>query len=414
MSRHTNLKRVLRLTAAGLIFATAGFVFLTGDMPRQASRSAPQDPGVTEMINQARGLQKVGKWKEAADILSGLVEDGHPIAMYHLGRAFKNGWGVAADFDHARHLFKDAVRFGFVFRGEVAYEIGRLYQRSAGIDCNRIALEWFLKSLSWDYPKAHVQLAKHYERGLGIDRDLDRAFDHYEQAAIAGYPSSTINYARILLRGKYGTAPDPDRALYWAKRAMQGLAKKARDGSPSAAKTLGRIHRDGEFVDHDPARALEWFRRAADLGDPGGMHDLALFLLSAQNPNRRDSDVEQALSWLTLAAKAKHGGAMTALGRLHLKQLYGLKGEKAAGHFQDGVAVGHPGAMAELARLHATGKYVPQDRKKAIALAQKGADRGHAGSRTLLKSLTEKATSSADAPPAGAASTRKPAQKKEG
>lgn len=410
MSRHSTLKRTLRLTAVGLIFGTAGFVFLTGDMPHPVSRSAPQDPDVTEMINQARGLQKVGKWREAADILSGLVEDGHPIAMYHLGRAFKNGWGVAADFDHARHLFKDAARFGFVYRGEVAYKIGRLYQRSAGIDCNRIALEWFLKSLSWDYPKAHVQLAKHYERGLGIDRDLDRAFEHYEQAAIAGYPSSTINYARILLRGKYGTDPDPERARYWAKRAMRGLAKKARDGSPSAAKTLGRIHRDGEFVARDPVRALDWFRRAAELGDPGGMHDLALFLLSTEKTDRGAGDVEQALSWLRIAAKAKHGGAMTALGRLHLKERHGLEGEKALGYFQDGVSVGHPGAMAELARLHAAGKFVPQDRKKAIDLAQKGADRGHAGSRTLLKALTENATPSS----AGAASTDKPTQNKEG
>jgi len=194
---------------------------------------------------------------------------------------------------------------------------------------------------------------------------------------------------------------------------MRGLAKKARDGSASAAKTLGRIHRDGEFVARDPVRALDWFRRAAELGDPGGMHDLALFLLATEKPDRRAGDVDQALSWLRIAAKAKHGGAMTALGRLHLNERHGLEGEKAVGYFQDGVAVGHPGAMAELARLHAAGRYVEKNRKKAIDLAQKGADRGHAGSRTLLRSLTDEATSSTDAS-SGAASTGKPTQNKEG
>lgn len=401
MFKTLNVGRALRTSAACLVFGTAGFVFFTGDLPQPSSKNARQDPSVTERINQARGLQKVGKWKDAADILSNLTEEGHPIAMYHLGRAFKNGWGVEADFTHARHLFKSAARFGFTYRGEVAYEIGRLYQRSAGDDCNRIALEWFLKSLSWGYPKAHVQLAKHFERGLGVVRNLDLSFQHYEKAAIAGYPSSTINYARILLRGKYGTKPMPDRALFWAERAMTGLAKKARDGSPSAAKSLGRIYRDGEFADRDTASALEWFNRAAELGDPGGMHDLAMFMLSEENLVRigrgtvqteqgeSNSNVELALSWLKLAAEAKHGGAMTALGRLHLAERHGLRGAGSVAYFQRGVVVGHPGAMAELARLHVLGKYVKQDRQRALYLAQKGADRGHAGSATLLKELTD-------------------------
>lgn len=401
MFKTLNVGRALRTSAACLVFGTAGLIFLAGDLPNPVSKNARQDPGVTERINQARGLQKVGKWKDAADILSSLAEEGHPIAMYHLGRAFKNGWGVEADFTHARHLFKNAARFGFAYRGEVAYEIGRLYQRSAGDDCNRIALEWFLKSLSWGYPKAHVQLAKHFERGLGVARDLDLSFEHYEKAAIAGYPSSTINYARILLRGKYGTKPAPDRALFWAERAMKGLAKKARDGSPSAAKSLGRIYRDGEFADRDVVQALEWFNRAAELGDPGGMHDLAMFMLAEDDrvrtgrsavqaePVDPSSTVEQALSWLKLAAKAKHGGAMTALGRLHLAERHGLRGEDSVAYFESGVVVGHPGAMAELARLHVHGRYVKQDRQRALDLAQKGADRGHIGSATLLKELTD-------------------------
>jgi TPR repeat protein len=243
-----------------------------------------------------------------------------------------------------------------------------------------------MKALAWDYSKAHVQLAKHYERGIGTERDLASAFHHYEQAAIAGYPSSTINYARILLTGRYGVTPDPERARFWAERAIAGLEQKARDGSASSAKTLGRIYRDGEFMETDRTLAKDWFLRSANLGDAGAMHDLAQMLI-ALSPN--EDDVEEALKWLRLAATAEHGGALTALARLHLKEKFELEPEAAVELLERGVAVGHPGAMEELGRLFAEGSYVPQDRSKAIDLARKGSDRGHQGSTSLLQELLQ-------------------------
>lgn len=384
MTRTKSLLRPWKYLLLGAVFSVAGAVALTSEAPSRSTKSERIDPTIEEMLKQARGLQKVGRWDAAADILTQLASDGHPVALYHLGRAYKNGWGVEADLDQARLIFMEAVRYSFAFRGETAYELGRLFQRSSGEKCAEIALQWFQKALAWDYPKAHVQLAKHYERGIGTERDLTAAFHHYEQAAIAGYPSSTINFARILKTGRYGLTPKPEEARFWAERAMAGLEKKARDGSASAAKTLGRIYRDGEFMEPDKALAREWFLRSADLGDAGAMHDLARMVL-AGTPD--DGEIEEALTWLRLAAKADHGGALTALARLHLKGQYDLPPEDAVDFLERGVATGHPGSMEELGRLYAEGKLVPQDRTRAIELARKGADRGHQGSTSLLKDL---------------------------
>lgn len=370
----------------GAVFGVAGAVALSSDTAPVKAKSERIDPTIEEMIKQARGLQKVGRWQAAADILTQLANDGHPVALFHLGRAYKNGWGVDTDLDQSRLIFMEAARYSFAFRGETAYELGRLFQRSSGDKCAEIALQWFMKALEWDYPKAHVQLAKHYERGIGAERDLNAAFHHYEQAAIAGYPSSTINYARILLTGRYGLTPDPERARFWAERAIAGLEQKARDGSASSAKTLGRIYRDGEFMAKDSSIAEDWFLRSANLGDAGAMHDLALMLLAGPAD---DNTSGEALKWLRLAATAEHGGALTALARLHLKKKHGLDPEAAVELLERGVAVGHPGAMQELARLFAKGGLVLQDRQKAIELARKGADRGHQGSTSLLKDLLQ-------------------------
>ncbi|MEP3427871.1 MAG: tetratricopeptide repeat protein [Roseibium sp.] len=383
MTRSSTKPPLWKLLLLGSVFGIAGTIALSADVTPRSVKSERIDPTIEEMIKQARGLQKVGRWEAAADLLTQLADDGHPVALYHLGRAYKNGWGVVADLDQARLILMEAVRYSSAYRGETAYELGRLFQRSSGERCAEIALQWFQKALSWDYPKAHVQLAKHFERGIGTDRDLASAFHHYEQAAIAGYPSSTINYARILLTGRYGTTPNADKARFWAERAIAGLEKKARDGSASSAKTLGRIYRDGEFLSANSVLARDWFLRSADLGDAGAMHDLGQMLIASTGDDKPD----EALKWLRMAAKAEHGGALTALARLHLKEKYGLKPSEAVTLLERGVTVGHPGAMAELARLYAEGTLVEQDRTKAFELARKGADRGHQGSTALLKKL---------------------------
>lgn len=387
MAKPKNTLKLWKLALLGVVFGGAGAIALSNDTISPKLQSGSIDPTAIELINQARGLQKLGRWQDAVEILAPLAQDGHLIALYHMGRAYKNGWGVPADLAQARLIFLETVRYSFAYRGETAYELGRLFQRSSGDDCARIALEWFHKALEWDYPKAHVQLAKHYERAIGTDRDLDKSFHHYEQAAIAGYPSSTINYARILKSGRYGLTPDKEQARYWAERAMDGLEKKARDGSASAAKTLGRIYRDGEFVKRDDTSAEDWFLRSAKLGDAGAMHDLARLKLSGP-PDAQAIDV--ALDWLRIAADAEHGGALTALARLHLGQRHGLQPTDALPLLERGVEAGHPGAMGELGRLFAEGLLVAKDLARARELATKGAARGHTGSATLLTDLDER------------------------
>ena len=386
MTKAASKTRLWKFLLLGTVFGIAGAIAMVPGPDLKSAKSGRIDPTVEEMIKQARGLQKLGRWDAAADVFTQLANDGHPAALFHLGRAYKNGWGVDQDLAQARLIFMEAVRYPFEYRGETAYELGRLFQRSAGDQCAAIALQWFNKALDWDYPKAHVQLAKHFERGIGTERDLTIAFHHYERAAIAGYPSSTINYARILLTGRYGISPDPEKALFWASRAIEGLEKKARDGSASSAKTLGRIYRDGEFVGVDRNLAQEWFLRSADLGDAGAMHDLGQMLIAR---NADEATIQEALEWFRVAAKAEHGGALTALARLHLKNKYDLEPQGAVALLKRGVKVGHPGAMEELAKLYADGVFVDRDWARALELAQKGADRGHQGSASFLKELQE-------------------------
>ncbi len=368
--------------------------FLASDTDhRFAVKPVPADPAALEEIKQARGLTRLGKLEDAAEILERHAQQDHPLAIYYLARAYRNGWGVPADLGGSRDLYLRAVQYDFEHRGQSAYELGRLYLLAEGEDCARIAREWFHKALTWQNTKAHFQLAKLYERGIGGPLDVDLALYHYEAAAESGYEAATIKFARVLRDGRYGVPKQPEKAQALADLAIDLLEQKAAMGSASAAKFLGRLHRDGDFVPPSYDRAEYWLEAAANLSDAGAMHDLARLLLS-RIPD--DEAAPQAIGWLMRAGEAAHGGALTTLGRLHLKEKHDLKKNDAFPWFEKGVAAKHGGAMEELARLYADGVLVPQDFSKAHDLARKGAALGHKGSTALLEQLAKAHTSGSD------------------
>lgn len=193
-----------------------------------------------------------------------------------------------------------------------------------------------------------------------------------------------IKYARLLVQGRYGITPDPERAYVLTERAIVSLQRKALRTSASAAKQLGRLYRDGKLVPVNLKKAQKWLLRSARMGSTGGMHDLARLML--HDPDQR-AKYSQALTWLRVAAKQGHGGAMTALGRYHLKEKYGLEQAGALYWFKMGVAAEHGGAMEELARLYERGVLVEKNHSEALRLARRGSRLGHSGAENLRKKL---------------------------
>ncbi|WP_120495625.1 tetratricopeptide repeat protein [Kiloniella sp. EL199] len=373
-----------------LLMLTAGIFYWLWQNHDWRTKNAPTDPIVNEYISQARGLQKQGKLNDAIVIFEKYALQGYPDAMFHVAKAYSRGWGVEPDLDTARHYYLLAVQYSFSYRAETAHELGRLFQRSKGPDCNTIAVEWFKKALKWKYNKAALQLAIHYEKGLGVDQDINKAIEYYEIAANSGIEQALLKYARLLAKGRYGITPDPDKALSLTEVAVISLEQKARSGSASAAKQLGRLYRDGELIKKNTTKAESWLLKAARLGSVGGMHDYAHLLLDKKPLSKNNSS--SALDWLNKAADLGHGGAMTALGRFHIDKKYDLKPAGALEFFERGTKVGHGGAMEELARLYAKGYLVKEDRQKAIELATIGSNKGHLGCSRLLEKLTKKAS----------------------
>lgn len=387
MTNLNNQKRQqkLGLVAAGLLCAVASVAIFNTNNETALPTSFVSGPVAMKAVADARKLMRKSKWENAAEILSEHATAGNPEVLYEYGRILSNGWGTPRDLDKAREKLLLAVQHQFSKRNSTAYELGKLYQKSLGPDCDRIAFEWFIKAAEWGHAKAYAELGRHYARGIGVEKDLGAAQIQFRKAAELGSASALLSFAN-LLANESTNATDLTNASKLIQDAIPLLTAEAAAGKAGSAKVLGRLYRDGKLVPADPALAMRWLRRAAQLGDTGGMHDLAQLLLrSSDNPE----DANDAMHWLKMAAKRGDGSALTALGRLHVSSSFDLPAEEAVAFFEKGVKAGHPGAMAELAKIYFEGVLAHSNKAKALKLAERGADLGHQGSIKLLRRIEE-------------------------
>ena len=354
-------------------------------------KSAPIVAEVKEQLDQARAMQKQGALEESVDIFEHYALQGYPDAMFFFARAYERGWGVPPDLDKARSYLLNAVQYNFSYRGESAFQIGRLFQKSAGPNCNTIAVDWFKKALQWNYVKASLLLGIHYEKGLGVEQNLNKAIFYYEIAVQEGIAIAALKHARLIVTGKYGYTKDLEYGERLISFAIERLEKDANNGKASAAKTLGRLYRDGRLVnlgskEKNNITAIYWLQLASDLGDAGAMHDLGRLLIFIDEIKNH----KQAIALLKKSALKGHGGAATTLGRMHIQQKYGLNSKGAIAWFEQGVNAGHTGAMKELAIVYHDGELASKSLVKAIVLLQKASNKGHTASKRLLNKYLKK------------------------
>ena len=95
---------------------------------------------------------------------------------------------------------------------------------------------------------------------------------------------------RIYLEG-LGVAPDHAKAIEWYRQA-------AETGYVPAQLNLGALYAEGRAVEKDDARAMDWFRKAAEQGNALGQVNLGIGYFKGQGVNR---DLVAAHMWFALS-----------------------------------------------------------------------------------------------------------------
>ena len=126
--------------------------------------------------------------------------------------------------------------------------------------------------VSSGYPEAMFYLADCHGRGLlGLEIDPKEAFNLYQSAAKAGHPQSAYRMAVCCELGQEeggGTRRDPLKAIQWYKRA-------ATLGDTPAMYKMGMIQLKGLLGQpRNPREAIVWLKRAAERADKENPHSL--------------------------------------------------------------------------------------------------------------------------------------------
>lgn len=231
---------------------------------------------------------------------------------------------------------------------------------------------------------SQARLARAYEIGQGVSKDVVLAMAWHRAAAGQGYVASQYELGRLLHSRKLPEQRDGplEEALLWFRRAAKENERgeyAGDDGEAKAQVMLGYYYEHGlGGVAVDERRALYWYLQAARQGEATGQQNVGVcyergFGLPGAEPN------------YALAAKffgrAARQGLLSAVYRRGYGYHYGRgvaqNFRKAAHWYRIGYLRGHAEATYSLALLYRYGQGVErQDLVEAARLTRLSAQRG--------------------------------------
>ena len=164
---------------------------------------------------------------------------------------------------------------------------GQMLLDGTGVAKDEVAaLGWFVRAAAQHHLMAINMVGRCYDLGWGTAPDKRRAAECYRIAAERGLEWGMYNYATLLALGD-GVAEDKPAALDW-------FGKAAALGNAKAINFVGSFHEDGWVVPRDMKKAARLYARAAEGGDFRGAFNHARMLGAAGR-------IEEAIGWLKRA-----------------------------------------------------------------------------------------------------------------
>ena len=126
----------------------------------------------------------------------------------------------------------------------------------------------------------NFSLANLYYYGSGVEKDLSQAFLWYQRSSSQGQPYAAYSIAQMYRYGEYVTK-DNDTAQRYYKQALSGFLKIESDdmANDDLFYKLGQMFKFGLGTDSDVTKAIEYFRRSAEMNNKNGLFEYGKALL---------------------------------------------------------------------------------------------------------------------------------------
>lgn len=315
---------------------------------------------------------KLNDFKKAEQLLLSESQRGNVLAVYDLGKLYstdklgeKNEEMSIAKYTQALQGFLQIEPNSKKLKPYVQYRIGKMFCYGLGTEQDyEKAFEWFERSAKQKNKFAQFSLANLYYYGSGIEKDLSQAFLWYQRASSQGQPYAAYSIAQMYRYGEYVTK-DNDTAQRYYKQALSGFLKIESDdmANDDLFYKLGQMFKLGLGTDSDVTKAIEYFRRSAEMNNKNGLFEYGKALLIGEHiPQNTDS----AVKLLEKAVKLKNSNAKRFLA------LEYISGEHLEQDIEKGIALltecadsGDVIASYRLGKIYLQGEIMPQNLDKA-------------------------------------------------
>ena len=315
---------------------------------------------------------KLNDFKKAGQLLLSESQRGNVLADYDLGKLYstdklgeRNEEMSVAKYTRALQGFLRIEPNSKKLKPYVQYRIGKMFCYGLGTEQDyQKAFEWFERSAKQKNKFAQFSLANLYYYGSGIEKDLSQAFLWYQRASSQGQPYAAYSIAQMYRYGEYVTK-DNDTAQRYYKQALSGFLKIESDdmANDDLFYKLGKMFNLGLGTDSDVTKAIEYFRRSAEMNNKNGLFEYGKALLIGEHiPQNTDS----AVKLLEKAVKLKNSNAKRFLA------LEYISGEHLEQDIEKGITLltecadsGDVIASYRLGKIYLQGEIMPQNLDKA-------------------------------------------------
>ena len=315
---------------------------------------------------------KLNDFKKAEQLLLSESQRGNVLAVYDLGKLYstdklgeKSEEISIAKYTQALQGFLQIEPNSKKIKPYVQYRIGKMFCYGLGTEQNyQKAFEWFERSAKQKNKFAQFSLANLYYYGSGIEKDLSQAFLWYQRSSSQGQPYAAYSIAQMYRYGEYVTK-DNDTAQRYYKQALSGFLKIESDdmANDDLFYKLGQMFNLGLGTDSDVTKAIEYFRRSAEMNNKNGLFEYGKALLIGEHIPQ---DTDSALKILEKAVKLKNSNAKRFLA------LEYISGEHLEQDFEKGIALltecadsGDVIACYRLGKIYLESEIMPQNLDKA-------------------------------------------------
>ena len=299
---------------------------------------------------------KLNDFKKAEQLLLSESQRGNVLAVYDLGKLYstdklgeKNEEMSIAKYTQALQGFLQIEPNSKKLKPYVQYRIGKMFCYGLGTEQNyQKAFEWFERSAKQKNKFAQFSLANLYYYGSGVKKDLSQAFLWYQKSSAQGQPYASYAVAQMYSKGEYVIQSEETVQRYY-KDALSGFLEleSKEQADDNLYYKLGSMFKNGLGTDIDMDRAIDYFKRSAEMNNKNGLYEYGKALLLGEHiPQDKEKVVKSVKASDSLSVE------ISKLKKKGINQKKNIKCHVLAYKMVDGKKV----TVAKSITIHAAGK----------------------------------------------------------